>query len=116
MWVGRGVGLSGGRWGRIRGWAVGRSRGWAGIGCECDVHFLRSIADPRSCPLSVQENKHRLNANMKCSVDGSIARIPYVGTGESEVLPLDQVLLKVKQLVPMMHEKADGGSVCQYQV
>ena len=62
---------------------------------------------------SVEENQHRLNANMKCSIDGNIGRIPYVGTGESEVLPLNQVLAGVKGLVPMLHKKNLGGPVCQ---
>lgn len=52
---------------------------------------------------------------MKCTIDGNVARIPYVGTGDSKVLPLAQVLAGVQGLVPMMHKKNPGGSVRQYR-
>lgn len=83
------------------------------IGCEISWTSVEENADATFAPSSVQENEHRLNSNMKCSIDGSTARIPYVGTCESEVLPLNQVLSEVKKLVPAMHEKSQGGSVCQ---
>ncbi|KAI5454149.1 hypothetical protein NCC49_004215 [Naganishia albida] len=59
----------------------------------------------------VKENEHRLNTSMKCSIDGKITRMPYVGTGDNETLPWKQVLSKVEQLIPMVQSRANGGSL-----
>jgi hypothetical protein len=64
---------------------------------------------------SVEENEHRLNTCMKCSIKGKITRLPYVGTGDSEKLPWKQVLSKVEQLIPMMQAKSNGGSLCEFR-
>lgn len=50
---------------------------------------------------------------MKCSIGGKITRLPYVGTGDSEVLPWKQVLSKVEALIPMMQSRSNGGSLCK---
>ena len=84
-----------------------------------DVSHLSAAthgAIPTQCLISasIAENQHRLNSNMKCSIDGNTARIPYVGTGDTKVLPLAQVLAGVQGLVSMLHKKNPRGSVCQY--
>lgn len=50
---------------------------------------------------------------MKCSIEGKITRLPYVGTGDSEVLPWKQVLSKVEALMPMMQSRTNGGPLCK---
>ena len=50
---------------------------------------------------------------MKCSIEGKITRLPYVGTGDSEVLPWKQVLSKAEALMPMMQSRTNGGPLCK---
>lgn len=92
----------------------GRRNGEGGIGCKPGNCNALATLPTFLSNTSVKENEHRLNTTMKCSIDGKITRMPYVGTGDNETLPWKQVLSKVEQLIPMMQSRANGGSLCEF--